>query len=355
MPVISELLAKRAGIVLEAIQEHASIVERDILEAFPILDKRVNIPCCNATSPAGLVEAVTVDPWSKSGKYALAWVYFSVIIVVVVAAVRWWQYWNDKMRVAFQKESFEEAINSASPQTDYDHSGLSSSKSTKKFFPKEGPLPGEPKEEPKRSLLSYPVNATIALVRLAFYHPIPTIRLRKGWSPIVFPSPGVIVVVIAALALVIGYTFIPQPLFWQSIRFGSPPMAIRSGMLSVAMMPWIVALAMKANLISLLTGIGHERLNVLHRWAAYICLALALIHTIPFYITPVWDKGGYHVFRSFFASQHFYVYGTGKYCSVEKSQCSANSPQALRLWSLYASFVSTRSHLYGADSTSCSL
>ena len=156
------------------------------------------------------------------------------------------------------------------------------------------------------------------LCRLAFYHPLPTIRLRKGWRPIVFPSLGVIVVVIAGLALVLCYTFIPQPLYWQSIRFGSPPVAIRSGMLSVAMMPWIIALAMKANVISIMTGIGHERLNVLHRWAAYICLLLALIHTIPFYITPIWDHGGYVIFQSFFANQHFYVYGTGEIIQLIK-------------------------------------
>jgi hypothetical protein len=312
MPVISELLAKRAGIFLEAIHNAADVVEREVLEAVPILDKRVLIPCCNASSPPGLVEAVTVDPWTKSGKYALAWVYFCIILVVFVSVVRWWHYWNDKIRVALHKESFEEAANSATPEPDYEISGLSSSQSTKKFFPKEGPLPGEPKEPPKRSWTSWPVYVVVGLCRYVFYRPLPNVRFRKGWRPIVFPSPGVIVVVLAAAALVICYTFIPQPLFWKSIRFGSPPVAIRSGMLSVSMIPWIVALSMKANFISMLTGIGHERLNVLHRWAAYICLALALIHTIPFYVTPIWDKGGYAVFRSFFANQHFYVYGTGE-------------------------------------------
>lgn len=312
MPAISELLAKRAGIVLEAAQDVPDLIEREVLEWFPELEKRVNIPCCNASSPPGLVEAVTVDPWTKSGKYALAWVYFCIILLVAVSAFRWWHYWNDKIRTAMQKEKAQEAAQTASPQTEYDLSGLSSSRSTKKFFPKEGPLPGEQKEEEKTSFASRIVHGTIALFRFGFYRPVPTVRIRKGWRPIVFPSLGVMVVVTAALALVVCYTFIPQPLFWESIRFGSPPMAIRSGMLSVAMMPWIIGLAMKANLISIMTGIGHERLNVLHRWAAYICLALALIHTIPFYITPVWDRGGYAEFRSFFANQGFYVYGTGE-------------------------------------------
>jgi hypothetical protein len=319
MPVIADLLAKRAGVVLESIQETVHLIETEVLEHVPTLDKRVLIPCCNNTSPPGLVEAVTVDPWQKSGKYALAWVYFSIILLVFVSALRWYHYWHDKIRTALQKDKTEraaiEVANTATPDTDYELSGLSSSQSTKKFFPKEGPLPGQPKEEPSQisSSTSWPINILIGLFRYVFYRPIPNLRYRKGWRPIVFPALGVILVVVAAAALVLCYTLVPQPLYWQSIRFGSPPVAIRSGMLAVAMIPWIVALSMKANFISILTGIGHERLNVLHRWAAYICLMLSLIHTIPFYITPIWDKGGYAVFRSFFANQHIYVYGTGAY------------------------------------------
>ena len=324
MPVLAELLAKRAGVALDLLKDTANVVERELLEHVPTLDKRVYISCCNSSSPPGLLEAETVDPWQKSGKYALGWVYFSIILLVLVSAVRWYHYWHDKLRTALRKEKHEEAvakIASASPDPDYElsalSSSLSSSRSTKKFFPKEGPLPGQPKEgqpkehEPSTST-SWPINIVLALCRYAFYRPIPTVRFRKGWRPIVFPSSGVILIVVAALALGLCYTLIPQPLYWKSIRFGSPPVAIRSGMIAVAMLPWIVALSMKANFISMLTGIGHERLNALHRWAAYICLVLSLIHVIPFYITPIWDKGGLVIFRAFFTQQHFYVYGSGQ-------------------------------------------
>lgn len=112
------------------------------------------------------------------------------------------------------------------------------------------------------------------------------------------------------MVFVTCYSFIPQPLYYASIQFGSPPLAIRAGMLAVAMMPWVIALSMKANFITMLTGIGHERLNVLHRWAAYICLFLSLVHTVPFYVTPIWDQGGLHVFKTYFTGQT-YIYGTG--------------------------------------------
>jgi predicted ferric reductase len=84
-------------------------------------------------------------------------------------------------------------------------------------------------------------------------------------------------------------------------------------MIAVAMMPWIVALSMKANFIAMLTGIGHERLNVLHRWLAYLCLLLSLIHTVPFYVQPVWEHGGLDVFQSYFGGTGRVIYGTGMY------------------------------------------
>ncbi|KAF3008804.1 hypothetical protein E8E13_010569 [Curvularia kusanoi] len=87
--------------------------------------------------------------------------------------------------------------------------------------------------------------------------------------------------------------------------------ALASGMMAVALLPWIVALSTKANLITMVTGISHERLNVLHRWAAYLCLVLSILHTVPFYVTPIWEKGARRVFESFFSQNGFYAYGTG--------------------------------------------
>lgn len=317
MPALAEILARRAGVALEALQDTAFHADREVLEALPDLEKRVLIPCCNDTSPSGLVEATTVDPWRKSGKYALGWVYFSIILLVLTAAIRWYNFWNDKVRTAMHKDRMEELIQTGSPDTDYELSALSTDKSTRKFFPREGPLPSTATEAPKESSAvtsSRFLNVSTALVRWVFYRPLPTWRIKNGWRPIVFPSIGAIAIVLAALTFVILYCFVPQPLYWQSIRFGSPPLAIRSGMIAVAMMPWIVALSMKANFISMVTGIGHERLNVLHRWLAYICLLLSLIHTIPFYVTPIWEKGALRTFRTFFQNtQGYYVYGSGEW------------------------------------------
>lgn len=168
-------------------------------------------------------------------------------------------------------------------------------------------MPPEPKEQlPDFSFGAF--NSVLALVRFVFYRPLPVLRYKKGEFQ--FPGPGTVFIVLVALIFVTLYCFVPEPLYYSSIGFGSPPLAIRAGMIAVAMMPWVVALSTKANFITVVTGIGHERLNVLHRWAAYICLFLSLIHTIPFYITPVWDGGGLSTFESYFAGS-YYTYATG--------------------------------------------
>ncbi|KAK0288054.1 hypothetical protein LTR35_003528 [Friedmanniomyces endolithicus] len=313
MPALPELLARRAGIALEFVHDAASLLERGVLASAPSLNKRILIPCCNSSSPPGLVEAATRDPWQKSGKYALGWVYFSIILLVLTSILRWYNYWNDKIRVAVHKDSVEQAMKTASPDTDYELSALETDKSTKMFFPREGPLPSsaEPVKEEASFANSRILNSVVAISRRIFYYPIPAVKVRNGWQPVVFPSIGTITIVTAALAFVILYSFVPQPLFYQGIEFGSPPLAIRAGMLAVAMIPWIVGLSMKANFISMMTGIGHERLSVLHRWLAYMCLLLSLIHTVPFYVTPIWDQGGLTVFKAYFQNQNFYIYGTG--------------------------------------------
>lgn len=324
MPAIAELLAKRAGLALEGFGEATARLERDLVDSALGLEKRIYTPCCNSSSPPGLVEANTVDPWSDSGKYALGWVYFCVIVLVFATLLRVYNFFTDKIRIALHNEELLEKGNTASPDVDYELSALSTDKSTAKFFPREGVPPSKPSlAAPGHS--NRPLDILLASCRFIFYRPIPNITYRRGWRPISFPSLGVLVLVGAALAFTVLYCFVPQPLYWQSIQFGSPPLAIRSGMIAVAMMPWIVATSMKANLVSVLTGIGHERLNVLHRWLAYICLLLSLIHTIPFYVQPVWDQGGLAVFNSLFPnSSSTYIYGTGEYsrpCAVPDNEC----------------------------------
>lgn len=305
----------------------------DSLILTDILAKRINIPI-NSTSPPGLVAASKQDPWSHSGQYALGWVYFSVILLVITCCIHWYHWGTDRIRRATFKEEVAIASKDSSPDSDYEMANLPTASSTRKFFPGTGELPERPAEE--ISVLSFtPLNKAIAATRCITYRPLPALRIRK--LELGFPSVGAVAIISAAFIFMTLYCFVPQPLYYASVAFGSPPLAIRAGMLAVALMPWIVALSMKANLVTMLTGIGHERLNVLHRWGGYLCLFLSLIHTIPFYITPIWDQGGLAAFKSFFTGQ-YYIYGTGLAALVPLLFLCIHSLPFLRVW-MYELFV----------------
>ncbi|KAG4440713.1 hypothetical protein IFR05_003807 [Cadophora sp. M221] len=76
--------------------------------------------------------------------------------------------------------------------------------------------------------------------------------------------------------------FVQKPYFRPRLAYGSPPLGVRTGVIALALTPVIVALSGKSNLITLVTGISHERLNILHRYLGYICLGLGIVHTVAF-------------------------------------------------------------------------
>lgn len=61
-----------------------------------------------------------------------------------------------------------------------------------------------------------------------------------------------------------------------------------------ALMPIIVALAGKIDPVTILTGISHEKLNVYHRYASFMCLFLGIVQTVSFIVALLKD-GGYAI------------------------------------------------------------
>ncbi|KAG9238738.1 ferric reductase like transmembrane component-domain-containing protein [Amylocarpus encephaloides] len=285
------------------------------------LAKRIHIKI-TPTSPPGLIEANRLDPWDKAGKYALGWTYFCIVLVVLVAITRVYHLWTDKIRQAMHKQEIQQYYGEYTPDDDYimedmhqGQFGHTRGHTREQLFP----LPGEKGVELTRGQSHWSsiraVNDTLALFRWIFYRPVPEIKYKKR-IVLGFPSLAVIAILVIALIFVTLYCFLPYPLYFESIQFGSPPLAIRAGMLAVAMTPWIVATSMKANMIAMITGIGHERLGVFHRWGGYLCLFLALVHTVPFYVQPVYEDGGMAVFQKLFPEGSGVVYGTGIACLV---------------------------------------
>ncbi|KIE01430.1 ferric reductase transmembrane component 7, partial [Metarhizium majus ARSEF 297] len=276
------------------------------------LAKRIKIPL-TPTSPPGLLQANAVDPWSQSGKYGLGWTYFALSLMGCVLIVRIWHYWQDKIRQAIYKQEVEDHYrNLYSIEADY---AMAVQTGQSQQFSPDGPGLGNRQFRPKAHFSSVGiVNDTLALFRWVFYRPIPDIVWGK--NRFTFSSLAVLACGFIALIFVTLYCFLQQPLYWESIRFGSPPVAIRSGMLAVAMTPWIIITSMKANILTLIIGIGPERLNVFHRWLGYLCLFLSLVHMVPFYIQPVWEDDGMTVFNQLFPDGSGMIYGTGIACIV---------------------------------------
>jgi predicted ferric reductase len=308
-----------------AIPSEEMVLPRAGSATFVELAKRINIPL-TPTSPPGLIEADTVDPWTQAGKYALGWTYFCIVLLMLVAITRVYHLWTDKIRQAMHKEEVEKQMRQYYPpdpqEFDFTAGGIETGATADQLFPRGDQL--FPREGEKGLVLTRGqshwssigvVNDTLALFRWIFYRPVPELKWKKK-TLLSFPSLAVIAILVIGLAFVTLYCFLPQPLYWQSIQFGSPPLAIRAGMIAVAMTPWIVATSMKANLITAITGIGHERLGVFHRWGGYLCLFLSLVHTIPFYVQPVWDDGGMAVYQRLFPGGSGVIYGTGIACLV---------------------------------------
>ncbi|KAJ5675691.1 Riboflavin synthase-like beta-barrel [Penicillium macrosclerotiorum] len=110
----------------------------------------------------------------------------------------------------------------------------------------------------------------------------------KYWSP----SVGVITLGVLGAIFFFAMTVGPKPFYWPTdADYGSsPPIATRAGWMALALLPFVLALSVKANMISALTGIPHEKLQVFHHWSSYAMFVLALVHTFPFIIYHI-SKG----------------------------------------------------------------
>lgn len=106
-----------------------------------------------------------------------------------------------------------------------------------------------------------------------------------------FPSLGAFVFIAVTSLFLLLMTFLVHPYYRGRRGYGSPPLAVRTGLMAQALTPIIVALAGKVNFITMLTGISHEKLNIFHRWISYMCLFLSIVHTVPFIVQPLREGG----------------------------------------------------------------
>ncbi|ODV85752.1 hypothetical protein CANARDRAFT_27845 [[Candida] arabinofermentans NRRL YB-2248] len=144
-----------------------------------------------------------------------------------------------------------------------------------------------------------------SLNRYISYRKLPT----KICSIIGLPSSvGNLLVIAAIIIYSVTYCFAPHPWFRACAGFGSPPLAIRAGMISTAFVPFIFIMSGKTNIISALTGISYEKLNVYHQLASVLCLFFAWVHTVPFYMQAA-KEGGAARLHEKYSSEPMWVNG----------------------------------------------
>ena len=139
-----------------------------------------------------------------------------------------------------------------------------------------------------------------------------TYRRARGYAfdGLHLPSFGVVALLLLSILFVGLLTFTARPYYREHRGFGSPPLAVRAGLMAAACLPLIVALSGKANLITLLTGYGYERLNVFHRWLGWVFFVLSVIHAVPYIVAPLRD-GGYTALH-----KQFYREGSSEVCRI---------------------------------------
>ncbi|GJE91547.1 ferric reductase family protein [Phanerochaete sordida] len=97
------------------------------------------------------------------------------------------------------------------------------------------------------------------------------------------PPMGSVIGVAGIFTFVMAFSIAVRPYYWPNSEMGSsPPLATRSGWISIAIMPFMIAFATKVNYVGILTGASHERLQVYHRWSATFMYITSLMHTFPF-------------------------------------------------------------------------
>ena len=129
-----------------------------------------------------------------------------------------------------------------------------------------------------------------------------TIGKRLG-----LPSLGILAFLLLSVLFLFVLTFAIRPYYRQHRGYGSPPLAVRTGLMAASLTPLLVALSGKANLVTFLTGLSHEKLNFFHRWVGWSVFGLSVAHTVPFIVAPLHDGGYLALHKQFYKPGGFEV------------------------------------------------
>ncbi|KAN0065432.1 hypothetical protein ACQY0O_001268 [Thecaphora frezii] len=158
-----------------------------------------------------------------------------------------------------------------------------------------------------------PPHTLTSLCRFMAYRQLQSLRI--AFVSLRFPALGATLLMCAFMLGFAIWTFAVQPYYRLNYLYGSPPLALRSGLMALGLMPFIYALAGKVNFISMIVGTSHERLQVYHQWMARFMFFLSTVHVIPFIHQPLAD-GGTEALREWFYNDHINTTGTVAYACL---------------------------------------
>lgn len=147
-------------------------------------------------------------------------------------------------------------------------------------------------------------DVAAAYCRLVGYRPTPKFLMMLS-----FPrSIGQMLYALSTSIYLFCVCLIPHFWYRACYGFGSPPLAIRAGIMAAAVVPFIFLLSGKYNFASYFTGYGYEKLNWLHQLLGLSCFVLAIIHVVPFIVQPL-REGGVLNLRDVFLDSDDYQHG----------------------------------------------
>jgi ferric-chelate reductase len=130
----------------------------------------------------------------------------------------------------------------------------------------------QPRPATPKHVFTKSIATIMAIFRESFYPQLTPLR-SAFWIKV--PSLGTIFILMAYLAFILALEFVNNDVPGAQ---HNAALATRAAWLAIAQLPLVILLAGKNNLIGLLTGVSHERLNIFHRWVARGMLLLATLH-----------------------------------------------------------------------------
>ncbi|GAA5876446.1 hypothetical protein JCM8547_002129 [Rhodosporidiobolus lusitaniae] len=118
---------------------------------------------------------------------------------------------------------------------------------------------------------------------VALYRYIETAQ-PKAIGPVRLPAVGTFLLIASFWLFTFIYALAVQPFYHSRWDVGSPPLAVRSGLLALGCFPIILALSTRVNLVSFVVGTSYEKLQVYQRWISYLFFLLSLMHAFPFVV-----------------------------------------------------------------------